>query len=166
MAPLSGLFWLLLLAGLPVAAVSVARPVVVRREEAQKLLTSQHQHLRPIASWQVAYASGPHMESLSKLWSWQDLGVLHLYEEAVAFYGERESFEIDRELLAHVRIATYFRTNPMVPWVELETTGGVKHFFCVPKGFHVFGMRHRAEDIFAQLERWSRGSAARPLQIE
>lgn len=158
--------WAFLLLGLPFGAVAVARSVVVRRETAQKLLTAEHNHLRPSKSWQVAYATGAHMESLFKFWSWEDVGVLHLYDSAVAFYGEKTAFEVDRDSLESVRVTTYFRTNPLVPWIELRTTGGLAHFFCVPKGFHVFGMRHRAEDIHRAIEMWSRGSSARPLRIE
>lgn len=161
---MSFLFALGLLAT-PIAAMLLGRRMVARREDAQVKLLTTHAHLQPKQAWRVAYSSAAHMESLFKLWSWEDVGVLHLYDEALTFFGEAASFEIDRDLLVAVRITTYMRTNPLVPWIELETSGGVHHYFCVPEGFHVLGMRSRCEEIHAAIDAWSRGSARRPLQI-
>lgn len=150
----------------PVAGAALCRHAVRRRQETQRQLADRHSHLAPVASWPVAFASQAHMEALFKIWSWEDVGVLHLYEDAVAFYGNGNDFEVAREALERVAISVWARTNPLVPWIEVVTTSGVRYFFCVPEGVHVFGMRARAEEVFRALERWSRGSAARPLRIE
>lgn len=152
-------------AAVPVAGVWLCRRAVQSRETTQAQLSAKVSHLQPRRSWPVAYAGLPHMESLFKFWSWQDVGVLHLYEEALAFYGEIDDFEIHREEVAAVRLTTYARTNPLVPWIEIESTGGVRYFFCFPEGMHVFGMRGRAEEVHVALQTWARGTAAQPLQI-
>lgn len=152
-------------AAMPVAGVLLCRRAVQSRETTQAQLSAQVSHLQPRRSWSVAYAGLAHMESLFKFWSWEDVGVLHMYEEAVAFYGEYHDFEVSREEVAEVRLTTYARTNPLVPWIEIETTGGVRYFFCLPEGMHVFGMRQRAEAVHAALRGWARGTAARPLRI-
>ncbi len=162
----AGSLILLSLMAMPVAGLWVAGKIADRREARQKLLVDSTAHLRPRRSWTVAYATEPHMESVFKVWSWEDIGVLHLYEDAVAFHGETTSFEVDRESVARITVTTYVRTNPLVPWLQIETTGGVRHFFCVPKGLHVFGMRERAEEIRRALDEWSRGSSVRPVLIE
>ena len=152
-------------AAVPVAGVWLCRRAVMSREVTQAQLSAQVSHLQPRRSWSVAYASLSHMESLFKFWSWEDVGVLHMYEEAVAFSGELRDFEVHREEVAAVRLTTYARTNPLVPWIEIETTGGVRYFFCLPEGMHVFGMRGRAEAVHTALQSWARGTAAQPLQI-
>lgn len=152
-------------AAVPVAGVWLCRRAVQSRETTQAALSAQVSHLQPRRSWPVAYAGLSHMESLFKFWSWEDVGVLHLYEEAIAYYGELHDFELDRDEIAAVRLTTYARTNPLVPWIEIESTGGVRYFFCLPEGMHVFGMGRRAEEVLAALRAWSRGTAARPLLI-
>ncbi len=144
----------------PVGGFFALRAIVSRREAAQKKIAAGVSHLKPVQNWEVAYASHAHMETLLKFWSWEDVGVLHLYEEALAFYGEGFDFEISREEISNVCLTTYARTNPMVPWIEMETTGGVRYYFCLPKGLHVFGMKGRAESMFRAIETWMKSSSS------
>lgn len=164
-----GVSLVVVLLGLAVAGVGggawLAQAAVRRREDAQARIQESHSHLAPRGSWPVAYASGPHMDSVFKIWTWEDVGVLHLYDDALAFFGETLTFEIARDSIARVEITTYMRTNPMVPWLEIETEAGLRHLFCAPRGVHVGGMRERIDEIHRAVDAWSRGGASRPLLI-
>jgi hypothetical protein len=162
------LFFLMALACmaiLPVGGALVARKALARRENSQKLLVERYAHLAPRRSWRVAFSSEVHIRSLFKFWSWEDVGVLHLYQDAIAFYGEKHDFEIHREEILELQLQVFQRTNPLVQWVEVETTGGVRYYFCLPKGYHVFGMKKRAQRLLDDLKKWAAGSSLRPLEI-
>lgn len=160
------LVMLLALASLPVGGTLLARRALARREEAQKLLVDRYAHLSPVRSWRVAYSSQVHVRSVFKFWSWEDVGVLHLYPEALAFYGEHNDLEVGREEVQDLRLSVFHSTNPLVYWVEVETTTGLTYNFCLPQGYHVFGMKERAAAVVDILKKWAAGSAVRPLLIE
>lgn len=166
---MSVLFLMCLVLGfsaVPVIGAVAARAALGRREEAQKLLVDRYAHLSPRRAWRVAYSSEAHVQSVFKFWSWEDVGVLHLYDEALAFYGGKGDFELGREEILDLRVDVFHRTNPWVYWVVVETTGGLHAHFCLPEGYHVFGMKDRARRLLVTLKKWASGSTVRPLMIE
>lgn len=157
---LSTALLLLFAGGFPLFGWYSLQRAVEARKDSQKLLEEAHAHLRPRETWRVAFSSAETMQRFWKVRCWEDVGVLHLYDDALTYLGEGVSFEWEKSEIEAFEKTVSATSNPWIPWVRVQLKSGLEVFFCTPKGTTVWGMSEGVDAILEALGEWKPGARA------